>query len=130
RAGRILDIVGGPRASGIKDQARLGREQSQRNYPGDQIPGIQSAEPVTGQANSRHRKKERRPASRNSVCARSRLRGRNKLQKFQRLNSVSSFVAANASIFGSITTRASRDDTCKRQMLERVGVAVGTQRQV
>ena len=79
RAGRTRDLIRRSCPAGIEDQARPRREQSQRNYPGDQVPGVQSAEPITGPANSRHRKKERRPASRHSVRAQSRLRCRHKL---------------------------------------------------
>jgi len=53
----------------ISSQAGPRREQSQRNYSGDQIPGVQSPKPVTGPANSRHRKKERRPANCHSIRA-------------------------------------------------------------
>ena len=89
RAGRTRDLIRRSCQAGIEDQARPRREQSQRNYSGDQIPGVQSPKPAAGPANSRHREKERRPASRHSVRAQSRLRCCDKLQKFQGLNNVS-----------------------------------------
>src|SRR5205085_12139878 len=44
-----------------------------------------SAEPVARSTNSRHRKKERRLASRDSIRAQLRLRRRDKFQEFTRL---------------------------------------------
>jgi hypothetical protein len=43
---------------GIEGQARPRRQQSQRKLSGDQIPGLQSAEPVAGPADSSPEKEE------------------------------------------------------------------------
>jgi len=63
----------------LKIRQGLEGKKAKEIIPGDQVSGIQSAEPATGPANSRHGKKERRTANCHPIRARSRLRCRHKL---------------------------------------------------